>query len=77
MRKKKQQPRRRVMKTTNSCTSHNHIHKHNPTWLPKTRMAKTHAYYSRLGQIHPDRKRLMKIKQVRDEQRTSRLQSRR
>lgn len=39
----------------NSASKKGHIHKHNPTWLPKTRIAKTHAWYRRNKQVPPSR----------------------
>lgn len=78
MRVKRQEPKRRHRTKVNEATKHGHIHKHNPTWKPKKdpidldkNKAKTHAYYRRFGQIHPDRKRLMRIKEIRNEQRAS------
>lgn len=39
------------------ASKNRHRHKHNPTWLPSTRVAKTHAYYRRHKQIPPSRLR--------------------
>ena len=39
------------------ATTKRHIHKHNPTWLPPTRQALTHAWYRRHKKTIPTRRR--------------------
>lgn len=40
---------------THDASKKGHKHKHNPTWLPPTRVAKTHAWYRRNKQVPPSR----------------------
>lgn len=42
------------------ATKKGHIHKHNPTYLPHSGPALTHAYYRRMKMAIPNRKKAKK-----------------